>query len=621
MRFSEAVIARAKSILNELTLEQKIGQMIQTERMSIGPDEVRANHIGSVLSGGGSCPGDNTPDDWIAMNDAYWQASTRSASGIPTLYGVDAIHGHNNVRGATIFPHNIGLGCANDPELMERIARVTAREILATGVEWTFAPTVAVAQNMQWGRMYESLSEDPETVSRLSAPFIAAMQDEGVIACAKHWVGDGGTAHGVDQGDTRVTEEELRATHVYPYIACLKAGVLTVMASFNSWYGDKLHGHRRLITEVLKEELGFEGFVISDWDGCDYLNPDFGETVALGVNAGIDMFMVSEKWRDFAWHLAQHVRAGRVSETRVDDAVFRILCVKLHYGLFEAPRPETRAKSYAASFGAAAHRAVAREAVRKSLVLLENQNNALPLRRDARILVAGKNAHDTGHQAGGFTIAWQGLSGSEGGAMHPAYGAAAYGAYAGRTKGELEGATSVWEGICEYAPQAEFSVDGRAARRGAYDVAVVVIGEKPYAEGMGDIRADDAIIGQEGQKIKGLMKVLQPYGRSLELRHLHPEDLETLQRIVEAGIPVVTVFIGGRPLVIEEERKLSDALVAAWLPGSEGGGIADALFGAAPFTGRLSFTWPKVAPASDQKLVEVEARYPRGYGLHLPENN
>ncbi len=615
MIFSEADIARAKSILKELTLEQKIGQMIQTERMSIGAEEVRRHHIGSVLSGGGSCPGDNTPADWVAMNDAYWHASTRSASGIPTLYGVDAIHGHNNVRGATIFPHNIGLGCANDPELMERVARVTAREILATGVEWTFAPTVAVAQNMQWGRMYESLSEDPEIVGRLSASFITAMQNEGIIACAKHWVGDGGTAHGIDQGDTREPEEELRAVHIHPYRACIEAGVLTVMASFNSWYGEKLHGHRRLITEVLKDELGFEGFVISDWDGCDYLDPDFGETVALGVNAGIDMFMVSEKWRDFAWHLDQHVRAGRVLESRIDDAVLRILCVKVHYGLFEMSRPEERAKSYASSFGSTRHRSIAREAVTKSLVLLENHNNVLPLSRTARILVAGKNANDTGHQAGGFTISWQGLSGTEGQPIHPAYGAAAYGGYAGRTKGLLEGATSIWEGICEYAPQAEYSINGGAARPGAYDVAVVVIGEMPYAEGMGDIRADDAIIGEEGQKIKGLMKVLQPYGRSLELRHLHPEDLETLHRIANAGIPIVTVFIGGRPLVIEEERKLSDALVAAWLPGSEGGGIADALFGAAPFTGRLSFTWPKMAPESNQRLVEVETRYPRGYGL------
>ncbi len=614
MSFNDTLIARAKAMLTELSLEQKIGQMIQTERMSISPEEVRVHHIGSVLSGGGSCPGNNTPADWVEMNDAYHQAAVKSDSAIPTLYGVDAIHGHNNVRGATLFPHNIGLGCANDPELMARIGRVTAKEILATGVEWTFAPTVAVAQNMQWGRMYESYSEDPTTVSRLAAPFISALQDEGVIACAKHWVGDGGTAHGIDQGDTRIAESELREVHVFPYLAAIKAGVLTVMASFNSWYGQKLHGHHYLLTEVLKNELGFRGYIISDWDGCDYLHHDFHETVAMGVNAGIDMFMVSEKWQGFADSLRQHVIDQRVSMSRIDDAVLRILTVKLHYGLWDKPRPAERAKPYLASFGGAAHRSVAREAVQKSLVLLKNQKDLLPLSANAKILVAGKNAHDTGHQAGGFTIAWQGLSSAALAEPSP-YATGIYGQQSGAAPGQVEGATSVWEAICEYSPHAVRSVDGSEATRGSYDVAVVVIGEKPYAEGMGDIRATDAIIGEESTKINGLMKVLHPYGRSLELRHLHPEDLQTLMRIANCGIPIVTVFIGGRPLVVEEELNLSDAFVAAWLPGSEGGGVADGLFGASEFTGRLSFSWPSRAPESNQKTADAPLRFHRGFGL------
>jgi beta-glucosidase len=297
----QEIYLRVESILQRLSLDQKIGQMVQTERMSISPEQVKEYHIGSVLSGGGSVPGANLPSDWVDMNDAYWQASVESDSGIPLIYGVDAIHGHNNVLGATIFPHNIGLGCMRNPNLIEKIAAVTAREILATGVEWTFAPTLAVAKNYQWGRTYESFSEEPPIVASYAGRFVEGLQgdygDDSVIACLKHWVGDGGTTYGIDQGDTRLSEEDLRRIHISPYLPALRAGALTVMASFNSWNGDKLHGHKYLLTDVLKNELGFDGFIISDWDGCDYLDLDFHTTVALGVNAGIDMFMVSEKWR------------------------------------------------------------------------------------------------------------------------------------------------------------------------------------------------------------------------------------------------------------------------------------------------------------------------------------
>ncbi len=613
---------RAEEMTQRLTTAQKIGQLIQTERLSITPDEVRAHHIGSVLSGGGSCPGENKPEDWTAMNDAYHAASLESDSGIPVIYGVDAVHGNNNVLGATVFPHNIGLGCAHDPDLIERIARVTAKEILATGVEWTFAPTVAAARNMQWGRVYESYSEDPEIITAYAGRFVRGMQDDfgedSVIACIKHWIGDGGTKYGIDQGDTQISEEELRRIHMPPYLAAIREGVLTVMASFNSWNGYKIHGHKYLLTDVLKNELGFNGFIISDWDGCDYLHDDFHQTTALGLNAGIDMFMVSQKWREFADSVQEHLRTGAVSTERLDDAVRRILYVKIKYGLFEKPRPAERKWSNHKSFGSAEHRETAREAVRKSLVLLKNENEILPLSKDARILVAGKNADDCGHQCGGFTVAWQGISDSGEVIDESLQGAAysGYGANAAVQKGKIIGGTSIWSGIKSAAPQAELNIDGSKADPRKHDAAIVVIGETPYAEGMGDIRQGDNTIIEMGSQIKGLMKVLHPYGDSLELRKLHPEDLEVIRKITDKGIPVVAVMVSGRPLIVNEELELSDAFVAAWLPGSEGGGVAEVLFGDYDFRGKLSFTWQKAEGDNFRRGDEIyEPLFPYGYGL------
>jgi beta-glucosidase len=593
-----------------MSLARKIGQMTQPERMHVTPREVREHHIGSVLSGGGSCPGSNQPKDWVAMNDAYWEASTEEDPGgpaIPVLYGVDAVHGHSNVRGATIFPHNIGLGAADDPELMERIAEVTAREILATGVEWTFAPTLAVARDERWGRTYESYSEDPEIVSRYAGRFVKGLQGEpgeagglredGVVACAKHWTGDGGTDGGVDQGDTRGTEEVLRGLHVAPYLPALEAGVLTVMVSLSSWNGRRCHQHRYLLTDVLKGELGFRGFVVSDWNGIDPLSTDMGEAAALAVNAGIDMVMVPEKWREFIVGLRGQVESGRVPMARIDDAVRRILAVKLAYGLFHRPRPAERPWSGHGSFGSREHREVAREAVRKSLVLLKNRDGILPLDRGARILVAGKNAHDLGHQCGGFTLEWQGTSGNE----------------------RMEGGMSIWEGIQAAAPQATLSPDASAARDGDFDVAVVVIGERPYAEGMGDLRpAGEAPVKAGSSLVQPGSEDLQPYGDTLELAALHPEDLETIRTAAARGIPVVTVLISGRPLVVNRELEASDAFVAAWLPGSEGQGVADVLFGEVDFQGRLSFSWP----SHDQQVPNrgddpYEPLFPYGFGLRM----
>jgi beta-glucosidase len=594
--------ARVADLMDRMSLDQKIGQMTQTERMAISPEEVKAFHIGSVLSGGGSVPGDNLPADWVDMNDAYWMASMEEDAehlAIPILYGVDAIHGHNNVLGATVFPHNIGLGAADDPELLERIARVTAREILATGVDWTFAPTLAVARDYHWGRCYESYAEDPEIVSRYAGRFVNGLQgdlgDDGVVACVKHWVGDGGTTNGIDQGDTRIGREELQRIHIAPYYPALEAGALTVMASFNSWNGDKCHGHRHLLTEVLKEQMGFGGFIISDWDGIDYLADNFCEAVAMGVNAGIDMFMVSESWKPFIDHLRWHVEQGNVAMSRIDDAVQRILSVKFAFGLFEKPRPAERPWSNHPSFGSAEHREVACEAVRKSLVLLKNEGQILPLSRAQRVLVAGKNADNRGHQCGGFTVEWQGTSGKE----------------------SVIGGTSIWEGIQALAPHARLSSNmGEDADPELHDVAVVVIGETPYAEGMGDIRDGDDVIVEAGSQIRGLLKVLEPYGSSLELSRLHPEDLQTINNIASRGVPVVTILVSGRPLLIRPELDQSQAFVAAWLPGSEGQGVGEVLFGDYDFSGRLSFSWPE-NQTSPLNVGDDDYRplFPYGFGL------
>ncbi len=575
---NEDTDVKVESLLSAMSLDQKIGQMTQPERLSITPEEVRTFHIGSVLSGGGSCPGDNYPADWVDMNDAYWMASMTASDeqlAIPLLYGVDAIHGHANVLGATVFPHNIGLGASDDPELIERIGRATAREVLATGVDWTFAPTLAVARNDQWGRTYESFSEDPSIVTRYADRMVNGLQadlgEEAVIACAKHWVGDGGTLNGMDQGETKLSFEEMERLHIAPYVPAIKAGVLTVMVSFNSWNGDKCHGHNQLVTDVLKGRLGFEGFVISDWDGVDYLAEDYSEAIALSVNAGVDMFMVSVEWRTFIEHLKKHVVDGTVPIERINDAVRRILRVKVQFGLFDKPRPAQRSGSNSPCFGAREHRELAREAVRKSLVLLKNEQGLLPLSKQSRILVAGRNADNRGAQCGGFTVEWQGTVGNT----------------------AIEDGTSIWEGISSAAPAAELSIDGRAADAERHDVAIVVIGENPYAEGMGDIRSSDDLIVEAGSMIKGKIKVLEAYGSTLELARLHPQDLETMATISRQGIPVVCVLVSGRPLVVNAELARSRAFVAAWLPGSEGDGVSDVLFGDFDFQGRLSFSWPK----------------------------
>lgn len=583
--------------LERMTLRQKIGQMTMAERLSITPEEVKNHALGAILCGGGSHPGDNTRADWVAMNDAFWQVAVgdEDSLGIPILVGVDAVHGHGNLKGATVFPHNIGLGAAGDAELVAEIARATAREMLACGLEWNFAPALSVAQNCKWGRTYESFGSDPEPAARFGAAYVKALQAEGVIACVKHWVGDGGTWQGMDQGETTLSWEELEATHIAPYYPALREGVMSVMVSFNSWNGDKCHGHRFLITELLKEKLGFEGIVLSDWDGIDYLDEDYGVAIRKSVNAGLDMFMISERWKEFIDTFERQVLEGHVEMARIDDAVRRILRTKLRYGLFDMPRPASRPGVGSENFACAAHRELARRAARQSQVLLKNEQEALPLRRGQSILVAGKNAHNLGHQCGGWTVSWQGEKDNE----------------------SIRGET-IWEGIRALAPNAVLSKarDGADADPEQHDIAVVVIGETPYAEGHGDIRQGDHLFVEAGSRINGLLNPLEAYANTLVLADIHPEDLACIRNIAAKGIAVATVLVSGRPLIVNEELDASAAFVAAWLPGAEGGGVAEVLFGEHEFTGRLPTPWPG-PEHKDGLLPKTGAAFAAGFGLTL----
>ncbi|WP_326554154.1 glycoside hydrolase family 3 protein [Micromonospora sp. NBC_01813] len=572
----QPVEARVADLLGRMSLDDKLGQLTQAERASVNPADLTSYRIGSVLSGGGSAPTPNTPTAWADMYDRFQGAALATPLGIPMIYGVDAVHGHNNVVGATIFPHNIGLGATGNPELVERIGRATAAEVRGTGIPWNFAPCLCVARNDRWGRTYESFGEHPDLPSAMTS-VISGMQgpslaDPGaVLATAKHYVGDGGTVGGVDQGDTRLSEAELRRIHLPPFRAAIERGVGSIMISFNSWNGTKLHGHRHLVTDVLKTELGFTGFVVSDWNGIDQIDGVPGLSAAdvrQAVNAGVDMAMVPTEWRRFIDLLRVEVRAGRVTTARIDDAVRRILTKKFELGLFERPYAD---RSYAATIGSAGHRALARQAVAESQVLLKNADGILPLDpANNLIFVAGTNADDIGHQSGGWTISWQGGSGA------------------------ITPGTSVLAGI-RAAVDPSSTVTYDPAGHGvdsSYRVAVAVVGEGPYAEGAGD---RPGAMGLSGT------------------------DLATIDRLRAAGVPVVVVLVSGRPLDIAGQLPDWQALLAAWLPGTEGDGVADVLFGAHQPTGRLPVTW--LASASQLPINDGDGQtplFPYGFGLSYP---
>ncbi|MGH8178098.1 MAG: glycoside hydrolase family 3 protein [Steroidobacter sp.] len=593
--------ARIASLLSRMTLEQKVAQMVQAEIRDVTPQDVRVHRLGSILNGGGAFPGDDkhaAVADWVALADQFYDASMDTSGGapaIPIIWGVDAVHGHNNVIGATLFPHNIGLGATRNADLIERIGEITAREVAVTGIDWTFAPTLAVVRDDRWGRTYEGYSEDPEIVRAFAGRMVRGLQGAAgtagfldanrVVATAKHFIGDGGTQRGVDRGDTLASEQELLSIHAQGYLTALAEGVQTVMASYNSWNGWKVHGQEYLLSDVLKTQLGFDGIVVSDWDGVDEVQGCSKDKCAPAVNAGIDLFMVPTQWKTFLENTIAQVRSGEVPQARIDDAVTRILRVKLRAGLFGKGRPSTRPLANKRDLlGAVEHRAVARQAVRESLVLLKNDKTLLPLRRDLNVLVAGDGADNIGKQAGGWSITWQGT---------------------GNVNADFPGATSIFAGIRNAVNaaggSATLSVDGSYAARP--DVAIVVFGEEPYAEWLGNVLSID-YQGEGGT------------------------DLALLRRFKEARIPIVAIFLTGRPLWIAPELDASDAFVVAWLPGSEGGGLADVLFrdenGAVnhDFVGRLSFSWPRRADQSalNRNDPDYDARFAYGFGLDYASN-
>jgi beta-glucosidase len=594
VRRDPAIEARIAALLAQMTVEEKVGQIIQADMNSVTPDDVRRYRLGSILNGGNSGPNGNdraSAAQWLAAADAYYDASMDAPAGrpaIPLLWGSDAVHGNANIIGATIFPHNIGLGAARNPDLLRRIGEITSLELRVVGGDWTFAPTIAVVRDDRWGRSYEGYSEEPRLVRQYAAAIIEGIQGEPgsdeflrgrhVLASAKHFLGDGGTQNGRDQGDNRHTERELRDLFAAPYPVAIGAGAQTVMTSYNSWFGQKSTGNRALLNDVLVERFGFDGFVVSDWNAHEQVPGCTRTSCAAAINAGVDMIMAPDTWRDFYDNTVAQVRSGEIPMARLDEAVARILRVKLRAGLFETGRPSSR--PYAGQWGLLAapeHRAVARQAVRESLVLLKNEDRILPLSPRARVLVAGDGADDLGKQSGGWTISWLGD---------------------GNTRADFPNGETIFEAIRGRVDAsggaATLSADGSFRQRP--DVAIVVFGENPYAEFHGDIE-------------------------TLDYQPDDARDLRLIQRLRAQGIPVVAVFLSGRPLYVTPEINASNAFIAAFLPGSEGGGVADVLFrdanGAHDFRGRLSFSWPRAPDQTSLNVgdVDYDPLFAFGYGL------
>ena len=547
-------------LIKEMTLEEKIGQMTQVDyRYLKDKSDITKYFLGSILSGGGSTPPTNQPSSWVDLYNGFQKEALKTRLKIPLIYGIDAVHGHNNVFGATMFPHNIGLGCANDKLLVQKIAAATAAEVKATGLDWTFAPCVAVAQDERWGRTYESFSEDSDIVTKLGVASTIGYQGRtlnknSLLACAKHFVGDGNTVFGtgtnwykIDRGDVILEEEELRSKYIKPFKESIKAGVGSIMISYNSWKGKKLHGHKYLINDVLRKELKFDGIIISDWAGINEIDKDYKTCIIQSINAGIDMNMVpgslnpdDNSYDDFIRLAIEAVKEGAIPIERIDDAVHRILKVKKQIGLFDAPIKNPSNKNVLRS---KSHRDLARESVRKSLVLLKNENKILPLKKvGKKITLVGDHADNIGFQCGGWTIHWQGGSGD----ITP--GTTILDAF----KSAVSDSSSI-----RYSKNADNLLGS--------DIIVVAIGEEPYTEGVGD---RDSLL-------------------------LPKKDKELLEKVKRSKIPYVVILISGRPMIINKELDNSHAFIAAWLPGTEGEGISDVLFGDFDFTGKLSMTWPR----------------------------
>ncbi|MEU1470083.1 glycoside hydrolase family 3 N-terminal domain-containing protein [Streptomyces sp. NPDC005761] len=579
---------RVADLLARMSPAEKAGQMTQAERNALSSQgDIAAYDLGSLLSGGGSVPTPNTAAAWAKMVDAYQLRAQATRFQIPLIYGVDAVHGHNNVIGSTIMPHNVGLGATRDPRTVEKTGAVTANEVRATGIPWDFAPCLCVSRDDRWGRAYEAYGEDPALVESLET-VIQGMQgaasgkdldrNDKVLASAKHYVGDGGTEYGssttgsypIDQGVTKVTRQELEAVHLAPFEEAVRRGVGTVMPSYSSLdiLGDdegpvKMHANAEMINGVLKDRMGFDGFVISDWQAIDQIPGDYASDVRTSINAGLDMIMVPTAYKDFTKTLQAEVTAGRITQARIDDAVSRILTQKFKLGLFEKPYADT---SNLDKVGSAEHRAVAREAAAKSQVLLKNDGGVLPLKSSQKVYVAGSNADDIGNQAGGWTVSWQGSSGN------------------------ITPGTTILSAMKKDAASVTYSKDASAATDG-YDVGVVVVGETPYAEGIGDVGN----------------------GHDLELS---AADKAAVDKVC-AAMKCAVLIVSGRPQLIGDRIGDIDALVASWLPGTEGDGVADVLFGKRAFTGQLPVTWPKSEAQLPINVGDAayDPQFPYGWGL------
>jgi len=580
----KTISIKAKNLVAEMTLDEKIGQMTQVDHRYLEQkSDIKTYFLGSLLSGGGSAPDTNNPRSWVSMYNEYQDFALDTRLAIPLIYGIDAVHGHNNVYGATIFPHNIGLGCSNDEELVQKISEATAREIRATGLDWTFAPCLAVSQDERWGRTFESYSEDTEIVTRLGVASIKGYQgnnlknSNSVLACAKHYVGDGSTIFGtginggIDRGDVLVDEKELRSKYIEPFRSAVENGVGSIMISYNSWQSKRLHGHSYLINDILKKELGFSGFVVSDWAAIDDIDEDYKTSIITAINAGIDMVMVpgehsnkSHSYIEFINLLKKSVLEGSVNINRIDDAVYRILKIKYSMGLFEKPLKDYKKLK---EVGSSRNRELAREGVNKSVVVLQNNNDVLPISKNIKsILVAGKHGDDLGYQCGGWTISWQGGSGN------------------------ITIGTTILDGIRDNIgnhSSVTFSENGDEAND--HDIIIAVVGETPYAEMKGD-------------------------RESLELSN---KDKILIERLIKTGKPIVLILISGRPMIITPYLEHVDAVFAAWFPGTEGIGVADLLFGDVLPTAKLSFSWPKNMGQIPINYGDktYDPLFPLGYGL------
>lgn len=588
-----AVNARVAKLLATMTLEEKVGQMVVAEMGFITPEQVKEFSVGAVLEAGGAYLNKNKQakiSDWVLQTQRYYVASVDTSggrAGIPILWGTDAIHGHNKAFGATVFPHNIGLGASRNPELVRRIGEVTALETLIAGKNWTYAPVVSVVRDDRWGRSYESYSENPALVAELGRQAVLGFQGEvgktfmqpnRLMATAKHFIGDGGTEDGVDRANNLASEEDLIRIHSPGYVATLEAGVLSVMASHNSWQGTRLHGHKYLLTTILKEHMGFDGFVVGDWNSHGLIPGCTNSDCPESINAGVDMIMAPEHWKEFIQSTIGHVKSGRISQARVDDAVSRILRSKIRAGLRESGAPIQRPyTNQTAQFTDPAHHALARQAVRESLVLLKNNGQLLPLDPKQNILIAGEGADNIAQACGGWTISWQGT---------------------GLDNNDFPNATSIAKGLEQQIKaaggKAVINKDGRFKQKPA--VAIVVFGEHPYAEWQGDVKT----------------LAYQPRVNS---------DAKLLESLKAQGIKTVAVFLSGRPMWVNRELNASDAFVAAWLPGTEGGGIADVLLRkkdgaiAHDFKGKLSFSWPAKPDQTTNEGDGSTPLFPYGFGL------